>query len=97
MKTFFAHNFALSDTEDNTFRLLNGEGIADLPSLRTVLAICHKSWEPSLWEVTDSFVLLAYASLAASRSPLQACLDFTLDSEDLFVRTNEKSGFYKLW
>ena len=35
----------------------------------------------------DSFVLLAYASLAASRTLLQqllACLNFTLDSEDLF-------------
>ena len=34
----------------------------------------------------DSFVLLAYANLAASRTLLQqflACLNFTLDSEDL--------------
>ena len=34
----------------------------------------------------DSFVLLAYASLAASRTLLQqllACLNFTLESEDL--------------
>ena len=36
----------------------------------------------------DSFVLLAYASLAASRVLLQqllASLNFTLDSEDLFA------------
>ena len=35
----------------------------------------------------DSFVLIAYASLATSRTLLQrllACLNFTLDSEDLF-------------
>ena len=35
----------------------------------------------------DSYVLLAYASLAASRTflqQLQACLNFILDSEDLF-------------
>ena len=35
----------------------------------------------------DSFVLVAYANLAASRTLLQqllACLIFTLDSEDLF-------------
>ena len=34
----------------------------------------------------DSFVLLAYAGLAASKSLLQlllACLNFTFDSEDL--------------
>ena len=48
----------------------------------------------------DSFVLLAYASLAASRTFLQqllACLNFVLYSEDLFcsVGTNEKEWF--LW
>ena len=35
----------------------------------------------------ESFVLAAYASLATSRTFLQqllACLNFTLDSEDLF-------------
>ena len=35
----------------------------------------------------DSFVLLAYASLTASKIVLQgllACLNFTLDPEDLF-------------
>ena len=46
----------------------------------------QKSWEPGFWEVMDSFVLVAYASLAASRTLLQrllASLNFTLDSEDL--------------
>ena len=82
---FSANNFALSDAEDNTSGRLNREGIADLPLLRTLLAICQKSPEPSFWEVMDSFVLLAYASLAASRTLLQrllACLNFTLESED---------------
>ena len=68
-------------------RPLNRGGIEDLFLLRTLLAIRQKSREPSLWEVMDSFVLLAYASLAASRTFLQqllACLNFTLDSEDLF-------------
>ena len=79
-------NFALSDAEDNTYGPLNRGGIADLPLLRTLLAIHQKSPEPSFWEVMDSFVLLAYASLAASRILLQrllACLNFTLESEDL--------------
>ena len=46
-KEFLANNFALSDAEDNTSRMLNRGGIADLPLLRTLLAICQKSWEPS--------------------------------------------------
>ena len=47
--------------------------------------------ELSFWEVMDFFVLVACASLAVSRTLLQgllACLNFTLDSEDLF-------GWYK--
>ena len=87
LEKFSANNFALSDAEDNTSGLLNRGGIADLPLLKTLLAIRQKSREPSFWEVMDSFVLLAYASLAASRTLLQqllACLNFTLDSEDLF-------------
>ena len=47
-----------------------------------------------------SFVLLAYASLAASRTLLQqllACLNFTLDSEDWLCGANEKSDFCELW
>ena len=60
--------------------LLNRGAIADLPLLRALLAIHQKSREPSFWEVMDSFVLLACASLAASRTLLQrllAYLNFT--------------------
>ena len=87
LEKFLANNFALSDAEDNTSSLLNRGGIADLPLLRTLLAIHQKSREPSFLGVMDSLVLVAYASLAASRTLLQqllACLNFTLDSEDLF-------------
>ena len=66
-----ANNFSLSDAEDNTTRLLNTGGTADLPLLRTLLAIRQKSLEPSFREVMDSFILLTYASLAASRTLLQ--------------------------
>ena len=65
---------------------MNRGGMADLLLLRTLLAICQKSQEPSFWEVMDSFVLLAYASLTALRTVLQqllACLNFTLQAEDL--------------
>ena len=93
LENFSANNFALSDAEDNTSRPLNNGGIADLLLLRTLLAICQKCPEPSCWEVTDSFVFLAYASQAATRTLLQrllACLIFTLDSEDLFYWYKQK-------
>ena len=45
IEKFSANNFVLSDAEDNTSSLLNRGGIADLPLLRTLLAICQKSWE----------------------------------------------------
>ena len=82
-----ANNFFLSDAEDNTSGPLNRGGIADLPLLRTLLGIRQKYRAPSFWEVMDSFALVAYASLATSRTLLRqllACLNFTLDSEDLF-------------
>ena len=87
LEKFLANNFALSDAADNTSGPLNRGGITDLLLLRTLLAIRQKSREPSFCEVTDSFVLVAYASVAASRTLLQrllACLNFTLDSEELF-------------
>ena len=87
LEKFLANNFAVSAAEDNTSGPLNRGGIADLPLLRTLLAIHQKSRDPSFWEVLDSLALVVYASLAASRTLLQrllACLNFTLDSEDLF-------------
>ena len=75
LEKFLAENFDLSDTEDNTSGSLNRGGIADLHLLRALLAIRQKSEEPGFWEVIDlrviSFVLLAYVSLAPSRTLLQ--------------------------
>ena len=71
LEKFLANIFALSDAEDNTSGPLNRGGIADLLMLKTLLAIHQKSRKPSFWEVMDSFVLVAYASLAASRTLLQ--------------------------
>ena len=103
LEKFSANNFALTDAEDNTFWPLNrGNIIADLVLLRTLLAICQNSWEPSFqrWtpesQVMDSLVLLAYAHLAASRTlgqELLACPNFTLDSEDLFYWYKQKRWF----
>ena len=100
LEKFSTDNFALSDAEDNTSGPLNRGGMAELPLLRTLLAIHQKFQEPSFWEVMDSFVLLAYASLPASKTLLQqllACLKFTLDSEDSFCWYKQKSDFYELW
>ena len=86
LKNVFSKQIASSDAENKTSGTSDRGGIADLPLLRTLLAIHQKSREPSFWEVMDSFVLLAHASLAASRTLLQqllACLNFTLESEDL--------------
>ena len=63
LEKFFGNNFALSDAEDKTSGLLNRGGIADLPLLRTLLAICQKSQESSFWEVTDSFLLVTATGL----------------------------------
>ena len=98
LEKFSTNNFALSNAEGNTSEPLNRGCIADLPLMRTLLTICQKSWEPRFWEVIDSFVLLANASLATSRTLLQqllACLNFTLDSEELSFRCKRNKWF--LW
>ena len=87
LEKFLGKNFVLSEAEDNTCGPFNRGGIADLPLLRTLLATRQKFREASFWEVMNSFFVLASASLAASRTLLQqllACLNFTLDLEDLF-------------
>ena len=70
LEKFLVNNFALPNAVDNTSGPLNRGGITDLPLLRTLLAIPQKSREQSFWEVMDSFVLVAYVSLAASRTLL---------------------------
>ena len=67
--------------------------MADLPLLRPLLAIRQNSREKDLWEVLDSFVLLAYASLTASRTILQRllpCLNYSLDSDLSFWYKRKK-------
>ena len=47
LEKFLGNNFVSSDAEENTSRPLNRGGIANLPLLRTLLAICQKSQEQS--------------------------------------------------
>ena len=89
---FSQNNFPFSYVGDNTSSMLNRGGIADLPLLRTLAKSLTS------WEVIDCFVLLAYESLAASRTFLQsllACLNVTLESEDLSFCYKQKKWF--LW
>ena len=111
LEKFSANNFALSDAKDNISGPLNRGSIADSPLLKTLLAIRQKSREPSFWEIMDSFVSLAYASLAASRNVLQrllACLNFTLvkitSLSEIYFRIRRlillvqtKEVIYELW
>ena len=94
LEKFLAKKFALSNAENNASVPLNRRGIADLPLLRTLLAICQKSQKPSFWEMIDSYALLAYASLAASRSLLRQLL---ASLKIYSVGTDKKSDFYELW
>ena len=61
------------------------------------MAIHPKCQEPSFWEaMDDSFVLLAYTSLAASRTFLQwllTCLNFPIIVCDVGGKMN-LSGYY---
>ena len=86
LEKFLANNFALTYTKDNTSGLLNEEHIADLPLLRTLIAIHQKSRQQSFWK----WWTLCFSSICKFGSfknllqQLLACLNITLDSEDLF-------------
>ena len=97
LEKFLANNFVSSDAKDNTSAMLTRGGRADLSLLRTLLAIRQNSQGPSFWEVMDSFVLLAYASLVPLRILLQrllACLNLNF-SGNLFCWYKRKKWF--LW
>ena len=66
LEKFLTNNLDLSDTENNTSGPLHRGGISNLLLLRTLLAIHQKSRKPSFSKVMNSFVLVAYTSLAVS-------------------------------
>ena len=88
---FIRNNLSLSDEEDNTSGPLNRGGIAELPMSRMILANSQKSRVPSVWEATDSFVLLTYPSLAGSRTFLQILLNFVLILKALINGSNKSN------
>ena len=69
LEKFLAINFALSDAEGNTSVSLNRGGIADLPLLRTLLAIRQKSREPSFWEVMELFCFSSICKFGSFKNP----------------------------
>ena len=79
-ENFLANYIVLSDAEDSTSGPLN-------PLNRGSIENTISSSPIVMWEVINSSVLVAYGSLAASRTIVQrilACLNFTIDFEDLF-------------
>ena len=75
----------LSDAEENDSGPFNRGGIADLPLLRTLLALCQKSGETNFWKV--DFLFYKYMQvwqLQDLLKKMRAYLHFALDSEDLF-------------
>ena len=95
LEKFLANNFALSDKEDNTSSPLSRRSVVYLPLLRTLLKIGQKSQEPSFWEVMNSCFSSSLAALRILLYWLLACLNFTLNSEDLFCWYKSEEWF--LW
>ena len=93
LEKFSGNNFAQSGAEDNTFGPSNRRGIADLPFLRTLLAICEKSQEPNFWEVMDScFISVCkFGSFKNFMQRLLVCLNFTSEAEEIsFLHKRKK-------
>ena len=92
LEKILANTFALSDAEVTAPFCWIEEVYQIYLCWEDYLALCQKSWEPSFWELMDTFVLLV--CMFGSFKNL-ACLNLTLDSEDLFCCYNWKKRF--LW
>ena len=87
LEKFLANNFPLSDAKNKTSGPSNRGGIADLPLLRTLLAIRQKSRE-----FLGSDGPFCFSSICKFGRTL---LYFRF--RRFIVDTNEKSDFYELW
>ena len=70
--------------------MLHREGIADLPSLRTLLGIRQKLPESSFWEV-NLFCFISISRFGSFNNP------FALITRLSAAGTNKRSDFYNLW
>ena len=87
LEKFLAHNFALLDAEDNTSEPLNRGGISRFTFAENNISSLTKVPGAKFLGSDGVFFLLAYVSLAASRTllqPLLPCPNLILVSEDLF-------------
>ena len=69
LEKVLANNFALSNEEDNTSGPLNRGGIADLPLLRTTLAIHQQSQESSFWALIEFFCFISICTCGSIKNP----------------------------
>ena len=85
---FLANGFALSDVEDNTSGLLNRRGIAELPLLRKLIGNLLEVLRSKLFGRDGLFCFISICKLGSFKNSfatiLLACMNLTLDSEDLF-------------
>ena len=58
---------------------------------------CRRPREPRFWAVIDSFVLLAYVILAASKTLLERLQVWTLLSNQIYSVGKNGSDFYEQW
>ena len=73
LEKFLANNFALSDAEDNTSGSLNRGGIADLPLLRTLLAIA-KSYKN---QVSGLFCFISISKFGSFKNPFATIINLS--------------------
>ena len=99
---FSANNFALSDAEDNTSGPLNRGGIADLPLLRTLLAIRQVSRAKFL-RSNGLFCFIWMCKFGSFKNPfpiitrlseLKACVCYFLS---MFLFFHQLIALKKLW
>ena len=100
LEKFLVNNFVLSDAEDNTSDPLNRGSIADLPLLRTLLAICQKSRAKFLGS-DGLFCFSSTCQFGSFKNPFAMItslseLYFRFRRFILLVQT-KKSDFYELW
>ena len=95
-ENFSANSFALSDAEDNTSGPLNRGGIADLPLLRTLLAVCQKSRQnfPKFLECNELFCFISIWMFGSFKNPFASIarlckLYFRIRRFNLLVQTKK--------